>query len=305
MRIFVAGATGVIGRRLVPLLVEAGHEVTAVGRTAEKRELLARQGATAVGIDLFDANAVRAAVARHEAVINLATSIPPSSRALWPGAWRENDRVRRVVSSNLVDAAIAAGARRFVQESFAPIYADRGDAWIDESTPVRPARYNQSVLHAEAAAERFTRSGAVGIVLRFAFFYGPDSDFAVDMIRYVRKGWAPAFGEPSGFVSSVTHDDAATAVVAALDVPAGVYNVVDDEPVRRREFYDSLAAALGVRPPKFPPAWLKRVAGSLGETLARSQRISNRKLRDASGWRPATPSVREGWARVAGEIAGG
>jgi nucleoside-diphosphate-sugar epimerase len=298
MRIFVAGATGVIGRRVVPLLVAAGHEVTAVGRTPEKRELLSGQGATPVGADLFDAAVVRDVVVGHDAVVNLATSIPPSSRALLPGAWRANDRVRRTVSSNLVEAAVAGGARRFVQESFAPIYPDRGDAWIDESTPVRPARYNRSVVDAEAAAERFTRGGRDGVVLRFAFFYGPDSGFSIDMIRYVRKGWAPAFGDPSGFISSVTHDDAAAAVVTALDVPAGIYNVADDQPLRRREFYGSIAAALDVTPPRFPPAWLARIAGSLGETLARSQRISNRKLRDASGWRPAMPSAREGWALV-------
>jgi nucleoside-diphosphate-sugar epimerase len=298
MRIFVAGATGVIGRRVVPQLIAAGHEVTAVARTVEKGELLAGQGATAAGIDLFDAAAVRRAVGGHEAVINLATSIPASSRALLPGAWRQNDRIRRVVSRNLVEAAIGGGARRFVQESFAPIYPDCGDAWIDEGTPVRPARYNRSVLDAESAAERFSGSGRSGVILRFAFFYGPDSDFTIDMIRYVRKGWAPALGAPSGFISSVSHDDAAAAVVAALDVPAGVYNVVDDEPLRRREFYDSLAEALGVAPPKFPPTWLARVTGSLGETLARSQRISNRKLKDASGWRPTLRSVREGWGET-------
>jgi nucleoside-diphosphate-sugar epimerase len=135
-------------------------------------------------------------------------------------------------------------------------------------------------------------------VLRFAFFYGPDSGFTLDTIKYVRKGWAPVLGGPNRFISSVSHDDAAFAVIASLGVGAGVYNVVDDEPLRRREFCDSLAAALGVAPPKFPPAWLARVTGSLGEMLARSQRISNQKLKDASDWKPAIPSVREGWALV-------
>jgi 2-alkyl-3-oxoalkanoate reductase len=298
MRIFVAGATGVIGRRVVARLAATGHRVTAVGRTPAKREHLARLGAAPADTDLFDAAEVRAAVAAHEVVINLATSIPPSSRALLPGAWRENDRVRRVVSRNLAEAAVAAGAARFIQESFAPIYPDRGDEWIEESTPVRPARYNRSVLDAEAAAERLARGGGAGVVLRFALFYGPDSDFTLDMIRYVRKGWAPALGGPAAFMSSVSHDDAASAVIAALDVPAGVYNVVDDEPLRRREFFDALAAALGVAPPRFPPAWFARLAGSLGETLARSQRISNRKLKAESGWTPGAPSAREGWRLV-------
>ena len=133
------------------------------------------------------------------------------------------------------------------------------------------------------------------MVLRFAFFYGHDSSFTHDMISYVRKGWAPALGSPSGYVSSISHDDAAHAVVAALDLPGGVYNVVDDEPLRRREFFDTLAAALGVAPPRFPPAWLSRITGSIGETLARSQRISNARLKRHGDWRPRTPSVRQGW----------
>lgn len=303
MKIFIAGATGVVGRRAVPWLVAAGHEVTAVARTPEKRQVLAQQGAAAVETDLFDAAAVRAAVVGREVVINLATSIPPSSRAFLPGAWRENDRVRRVVSRNLADAVIASGAARFIQESFAPIYPDCGDEWIGEATPVRPARYSRSVLDAEAAAERFTQGGRTGVVLRFALFHGPDSGFTRDTIRYVRKGWAPALGASTGFLPSVSHDDAAAAVVAALGVRAGVYNVVDDEPLRRREFYDSLAAALAVAPPKFPPPWLARITGSLGETLARSQRISNRKLRTESGWAPAAPSVRDAWPTLVRAVA--
>jgi nucleoside-diphosphate-sugar epimerase len=298
VRVFIAGATGVVGRRVVPQLVATGHQVAAVGRTLEKRELLARQGATPIRLNLFDRAAVRNALKGCDAIVNLTTSIPPSSRAILPGAWRENDRVRRDVSSNLVDAALAGGATCFIQESFAPIYPDRGDQWIDESVPVRPARYNRSVLDAEAAADRFRESGRTAVVLRFAFFYGADSDFTLDMIRYVRKGWAAALGSPTGFISSVSHDDAAGAVLAALDIRAGVYNVVDDEPMRRREFFDSLASTLGVAPPKFPPRWLARITGSLGETLSRSQRISNRKFKEESAWRPAIPSLREGWPLV-------
>jgi len=305
MRVFLTGATGVIGRRVIPDLVAAGHHVTAVGRTPTKRDLVARLGATPVEVDVFDDAALRHAVAGHDAVVNLATHIPPASRAFLPGAWRENDRIRRVAAAKLVDAAIAGGIARFVQESFAPIYPDRGADWIDERTPVRPARYNRTVLDAEAAVARFAGSGRAGVVLRFAFFYGPDSGFTLDAIRYVRNGWAPALGSPDGFVSSVSHDDAAAAVVAALGVPSGAYNVADDEPVRRREFYDSLAAALGVAPPRFPPAWLARVTGSVGETLSRSQRISNRKLREASGWRPTLPSVREGWTAVVRQLRPG
>jgi nucleoside-diphosphate-sugar epimerase len=295
MRIFVTGATGVAGRRAVPLLVAAGHEVTGVARTPERAAAVEKAGARAVQLSLFDADAVRRAVAGHDAVLNLATAVPSSSRMMLPGAWREMDRIRRDASRVLVDAALAGGVSRFVQESFAPIYADQGDAWIDESSPMKPARYNRAVLDAEASAERFTRGGGTGVVLRFGFFYGPDAGGAtLDMIPFVRKGWSPAAGA-EGFISSIAHDDVATAAVAALGIPAGIYNVVDDEPLRHRDFFSSMAAALGAPSPKFLPKWAGRLMGGPGETLARSLRISNRKFREASGWAPKYPSVRDAW----------
>jgi nucleoside-diphosphate-sugar epimerase len=303
MRIFVTGATGVIGRRVVPLLVSAGHRVTAMGRSPEKRAALERMGAFPSDVDLFDAAAVHAAVAGHDAVCNLATHIPPSSRLFLPGAWRETDRIRSVASGYLVDAALAAGAERFVQESFAGIYDGRGDEWIDEGSPIRPARYNRSVVDAERAVERFSGGGGSGVALRFAGFYGPDSAQTRDMIKFVRKGWAPLPGSPEAFFSSVSHDDAATAVVAALSARPGIYNVVDDESLRRRDFFDSLAETLGVKPPRLPPAWIGRLLGSLGETMIRSLRISNRKLREETGWAPKFPSVREGWRAVVEELS--
>ncbi|HEX2219958.1 MAG TPA: NAD(P)-dependent oxidoreductase [Gemmatimonadales bacterium] len=299
MRVFVAGATGVVGRRLVPLLVSEGHQVTAVGRSPEKRAALARAGATPVQVDLFDRWAVGRALEGHEAVINVTTHIPPSSgRMMLPGAWKENDRIRRDASANLAAAARAAGAGRFVQESFAPIYADGGEQWIDESWPVRPVRYNRTVLDAERAAAEFTGSGGIGVVLRFAAFYGDDAFHVRDAIRMIRKGWAPLPGPATAFFSSIHHDDAAAAAAAALRASAGVYNVSDDEPLRRRDYVDSLAGALGVPPPKLPPLWLTRLGGSLAELMSRSLRISNRKFRQETGWAPRFPSVRDGWPAV-------
>ena len=302
MRIFITGATGVVGRRIIPSLLAAGHYVTAVVRSAEKRRRLGDLGVNPIDVDLFDGPMVRRAVTGHETVINLATRIPPSSRVFLPGAWRENSRIRRVASANLAAAAVAAGVQRFIQESFAPIYRDGGDNWLDERAPIKPARYNAAVLNAEAAAARVAQGGEIGIVLRFGLFYGADSGYTRDMIKYVRNGWAPAFGSPAGFVSSISHDDAASAVIAALGATTGVYNIVDDEPVRRREYYDSLAAALRVAPPRFPPAWLARVFGSIGETLARSQRIANGKFKRETGWRPSIPSVPDGWPRLLEEL---
>jgi len=296
MKIFMTGATGVIGRQAVPLLVQAGHSVTALGRTPEKRAGLQGAGAHPVEVDLFDPRAVERRLAGHDAVINLATHIPHSGTAMFlPGAWRVNDRIRKDGSRILADAAIACGVPRFIQESFALMYADAGEAWIDETGTIQPARYNLSTLDAERSAERVTRGGGTGVVLRFAGLYGPDSPLAHELIDHVRKGRAPIPGSPEAYFSSVTNEDAASAVMAALGLPAGIYNVTDDEPLRRREYVDTMAQALGVAPPKLPPAWLMALGGSLVKLMGRSVRISNRKLRDAAGWRPRCPSAREGW----------
>ena len=303
MRVFVTGATGVVGRRAIPLLIAAGHEVTAVGRNPDKRRQLERAGAQAVALDLFSPVEVRIAVVGHDAVINLATHIPPGMRALLPSLWHENDRLRRAASAILAEAALAGGARRFIQESFAPIYPDSGDRWIDESTALAPVKFNRSVLDAERAAGAFSAGGGARIVLRFGAFYGPDAAHVLDLIKMARRGWAPMPGPPQSFISSVSHDDAASAAVAALGASAGVYNVVDDEPMAHRDYVDSLAAALGVPPPRLPPPWATRLFGSIGELLARSLRISNRKFTQETGWQPKYRSVREGWPAVLAELS--
>jgi nucleoside-diphosphate-sugar epimerase len=296
LRIFVAGGTGVLGRRVVPTLVGAGHRVSVASRSIQGDARLVAWGASPVTVDLYDPDDVRRAVGHQDVVINLATHIPPSTtKMLLPWSWRENDRVRREVSSNLAEAARAGGADCFIQESYAPIYEDAGDQWIDESWTVRPARYNRSVLDAERAANKFTKHGGRGIVLRFANFYGPDSFATHEMINTVKRGLSPLPGRPDAFISSVSHDDAAAAAVVGIHLPAGTYNVSDDEPLTRREWVGSLAKALGVKPPTVLPAWLVKVGGSTTELLGRSQRISSRKLRENSDWHPTVPSIRDAW----------
>lgn len=295
MRIFITGASGVIGRRVVPLLVEAGHQVTAVGRSPEKLAALAKVGAEPATLDLFDARGVRRALEGHDAVINLATHMPPSmARMMLPGAWRENDHVRREGSAILVDAAIDAGVGRFIQESFAPAYPDRGEAWIDETTLLAPVRYNRTILDAEASAARFAASRDAGVIVRFAAFYGPDAFTVRESADMVRRGWSPLPGSPDAFISSISHDDAAAAVVAVLDAPSGIYNVSDDEPVTRRVYATVIADAIGVPTPRPLPGWATRLMGSKGELASRSQRISNHKLRTGTKWWPRFRSVREG-----------
>jgi nucleoside-diphosphate-sugar epimerase len=300
-RVFVTGATGVIGCLVVPQLVAAGHDVTGVARNPDKRRVLEESGARAAEVDLFDPAQVREAVAGAEVVVNLATVVPRGMRVFLRSGWRGMDRIRREVSANLVDAALAGHTvQRLIQESFAPIYADRGDVWIDETSPVSPARYNRSTLDAESAADRFTRAGRTSVVLRFGFFYGSDDPPTTQIVESVRKGWFPLLGRPEAYTSWVRHEDAASAVVAALDVPAGVYNVVEDEPLTRRELAAKLGQVLGVRPPRLLPAWLAPLAGAVGETMARSLRISNVRLKSSSSWAPKYRTMHDGIAAELG-----
>lgn len=293
-RIFLTGATGEAGSRAIPLFVAQGHEVTAVGRSSEKRAWLESLGARGVELDMFDERAAARALAGHTVLINLATHMPSSSfQMLIPWTWRENDHVRREGSATLSRAALTAGIRRFVQESFAPVYDDKGDAWIDESCPVRPAPYNRTVLDAERSAALFTETGGEGVVLRFAGFYGANAMLR-EMVGIVKKGWAPLPGAANAYWSSCSHDDAAAAVVASLHVPAGIYNVCDDEPLTRRDWADTVAGAVGAKPPHLMPHWLLAVGGKNMELLSRSQRMSNAKLKSAGGWTPRWPSAREG-----------
>jgi nucleoside-diphosphate-sugar epimerase len=129
-------------------------------------------------------------------------------------------------------------------------------------------------------------------------FYGVEDPATLQMLDTVRRGWFPLFGRPEGYTSWVSHEDAATAVVAVLAVSAGIYNVVDSEPLRRRELADGMARLLEVRPPKGLPSWTRRLAGSVGDAIGRSLRISNRRLRNASGWEPRYRTALDGLAAV-------
>ena len=305
LRVFVAGGTGVIGRRVVPALVAAGHEVVASSRREAGVATLKSFGAQAVLMNLMDSSDVKRAMGKPDIVVNLSTHIPGSAMAmLLPWSWRENDRVRRTGAANIATAARLTGADCVIQESYAPAYEDHGAEWIDERWRLKPARYNRSLLDAEGAIAQFTKFGGRGIVLRFANFYGPDSFATREMAQSVKRGINPIPGPVDAYTSSVSHDDAAAAVVEALHLPAGTYNVVDDEPIRRGEWAGSLAKALGVSPPRPLPGWLTALGGSTIELLSRSDRISNRKLRELSEWRPAVACVRDAWPAILPELMG-
>src|SRR5690242_11637213 len=246
MRVFVAGSTGVLGRRAVVALVAAGHEVTALVRSPEKAALARSLGATPVEGSLFDPDALRAAAAGHDAVCNLATHIPPLTRAADPRSWAENNRIRSEGARNLVDAALAAGATTYVQESIAFLYGPHGDEWLDaETTPLVDTRFSGAVRAAESETARFAASGGRGVVLRFGQFVAPESHHTQSTLRSARRGIALEPGGPGDWFPAIDADDAARAVVAALDAPSGTYDIVDDEPMTRGESRDALARAVG------------------------------------------------------------
>lgn len=295
MRVFVTGATGVLGRRILPMLTGAGHEVTAVSRG--KPDRVRASGAVPVEISLFDAAAVSAAIVGQDAVLDLATRIPSTNRMVLPWAWKDNDRLRSEAASNVADAAIATGAR-YVRESFGLLYVDAGDRWIDEDHPVDPVAQMRTTVDAEAAAGRVTAAGGVGVALRFALFYGPDSPQTRDQLDMARRGIAPVLGAPDAFLPQLHLDDAASAVLAALDAPAGIYNVVEDRPLRRRELV-AVFEEIADRQLRTPPTFLTRFGPA--KFLGRSLRLDNARFRDATGWAPTYSNAADGLVAVAAE----
>jgi nucleoside-diphosphate-sugar epimerase len=302
MRVFVTGGTGAIGRLAVPELIAAGHEVSALTRSAERAMLLQGLGATPAAVSLFDSAALTAAFAGHDAVVNLATAIPSTLRSLRDSGWRENDRIRTEGSAAVVDAALAAGVGRLVQESVVMIYPDRGTAWIDEDVPPLDLPRNRGNLAAEAGAQRFSAGGGTGTVLRFGWFYGPGSVQSEEMLGQARLGFPLVLGAADGYTSPIHLADAASAVVAALDAPAGTFNIVDDEPLPKREYAAALAAAAGRRRWLGVPGRAGRLLGPRVASLLGSLRVSNGRFRAATGWAPRHRSAREGWPATAAAL---
>ena len=288
-QVLITGSTGVIGRRAVRELLAAGYRVTGVTRSSSGRERLSALGADAVEADVFDEASLRRAFAGADAVVNLLTHIPVTDRMADLSAWAENDRIRTVASAAIARAASAEGVRRLVQESIAFVYADGGDSWLDEDAPVAGGGVTSSALTAERNARELFAGESV--VLRFGVFIGPDSGSTRANLEAARGGDSVAIGPPGAYRPTIWLDDAAAAIVAALRVPAGTYNVVDAEPATNAEIDAAMAAAVGV------DALRPRTPGD--GPMARSHRISSRRLREASGWEPRVRAGIEGWSRIA------
>jgi nucleoside-diphosphate-sugar epimerase len=287
--IVIAGSTGVIGRRAVRELLAAGHRVTGVTRSARGRERLESLGARAVEADVFDAASLRSAFDGADAVVNLLTHVPSADRMADLSAWAENNRVRTEASAAIARAARAAGVQRLVQESIAFVYAEGGEAWLDEDAPIAGGGVTTSALTAERNARELFDGDTV--ILRFGLFIGPDSGSSRAALEAARGGASIAVGPPAAYRPTLWLDDAAAGIAAALRVPAGTYNVADADPPTNAEIDAALAAAVGVE--------ALRPSAPQDGPMARSQRVSSRRLRDASGWAPRVRAGTESWERIA------
>ncbi len=304
MRVFVAGASGAIGRPLVPRLVAAGHEVAGMTRRPERAEEIRAAGAEAVICDAFDADGLREAVvgAEPEAVVHLLTALPQKFKPR--SDLSPTNKVRVEGTRNLVAAARAAGARRMVAEGVAFFYAPEGDWVKDEGAPLfaRPPGAFGDAVGALTDLERqvLGAEGIEGLVLRYGWIYGPGTYYGRggSLAEDTLKRRSPIVGKGTGVFSFIHVEDAAAATVAAVERgDPGVYNVVDDDPAPLHEWAPVYAQAIGAKPPRRIPVWLARLlAGeAMAQTAITLRGASNAKAKRELAWQPEHPSWRRGF----------
>jgi 2-alkyl-3-oxoalkanoate reductase len=317
MKVFVAGATGVLGRVLVPQLVARGHEVTGMTRTASKQDLVRSLGARPVVADALDPDAVAQAVAsaEPEVIVHELTALsgPMSMRDArhperFSGAIMTN-RLRTEGTDHLLAAGRAVGARRFVAQSFGAFrFAGTGGPVQTEAESVDPDP-RQPGLEAMLYLERTvtTIDWGEGLVLRYGGFYGPGTGISVAadavMAAPIRKRRFPIVGDGGGVWSLIHIDDAAEATAIAVERgEPGIYNIVDDDPAPVREWLPVLASALDAKPPRRIPRWLGRLAAGEVTTamMTDARGASNEKAKRELGWQPRYPSWRQGFAQGLG-----
>ena len=310
MRVLVAGASGAIGLRLVPLLVTAGHQVTGMIRSQSKAEPLQRAGATPVVVDALDPTALREAVmdAQPEVVVHEMTALANASDLRhFDRAFAQTNRLRTEGLDHLLGAARETAARRVVAQSYCgwpfarvggPVKTE--DDPLDEAPPREFERSLQAIRHLESAVAEATDFD--GIVLRYGSFYGPGSGlFDGPALDQLRRRLFPVIGDGGGWWSFLHLDDAAEATARAIETGAsGIYNIVDDDPAPVRDWLPALATMIGAKPPRHIPRWLARfVAGEhMVVMMTESRAGSNAKARRELGWRPNHASWRQGFAEV-------
>lgn len=300
MNILLTGASGEIGRPTVARLLEAGHNVRCAVRGTRAARIVAELGADPVSVDLFDARAVRDAVGDADAVLHYATAIPPVAAMGDLAAWVDNDRLREETTAYLADAVVANGTRALQVQSYFAARAPRGAQWIDEGDDRPAAGWSgipvmDSMRTAEEIAEGVRAKGVEAVVLRFGSLYSATSEQLQTQAHALTAGEAAIFGDGSNYWPFVASGDAARAVVAALALHGGSFDVSDDEPVTLAELWSGAAAALGA---PAPPRGLE-VDGPMADVLLGSWRVSNRAFKAATGWSPRTPAVVDGWPAAA------
>jgi len=317
MRIFVAGATGALGRRLVPLLLAGGHQVTAMTRSPAKSDGLRAAGAEPVVADALDLEAVLAAItaARPEVVVHQLTDLAGvTNLRKFDAGFAATNRLRTEGTDHLLAAARVAGTRRFVAQSFAgwpfariggPVKTE--DDPLDPDPPAELRRTLDAIRRLEAAV--LGAQGVEGLVLRYGGFYGPGTSAGAGgyMLDDLRRRRFPIVGAGTGVWSFIHIDDAATATAAAVERGApGIYQIVDDDPAPVSDWLPALAAAAGARPPRRVPVWLARLlAGEHGVVLMNEVRgAANAKARRELGWTPTYRSWRQGFRSGLGDRLG-
>jgi nucleoside-diphosphate-sugar epimerase len=305
MRVFVAGGTGVIGRRLVPQLAARGHQVTATTTSPAKLDLLVQLGAAGVVMDGLDAASVKeaVAVARPDAIVHEMTALSllrtgrPSFRR--PDRWIDTTtRLRTEGTDHLLAAAEATGVSHIVAQSVAGSFGNPKGGWVTEEEP-QPLEGMGPKMRQAAAALRHVEDVVVtagGAALRYGAFYGPGA--TDDIVKLVRKRFFPLVGGGTGYFSWVHLDDASSATVLAVEQKAaGVFNIVDDEPAMVKDWLPYLAECAGAKPPRRVPKWLVRLAGGemAVKMMTEGRGFSNAMAKRELGWELRYPSWRLGF----------
>jgi len=308
MKVFVAGATGAMGKRLVPALLAAGHQVAAMTRSPDKAAALAAAGAEPVVADGLDRGAVLAAVTATapEVIIHQMTGLTGmKSLKKFDAEFAATNRLRTEGTDNLLAAARAAGVRRIVAQSYGNWNYERTGTALkaeqDRFDPAPPANQRATLTAIEYVERAVTGAdGIEGVALRYGNFYGPGTGMSLDgdISAQVRKRGFPIVGDGAGVWSFAHMDDAAAAAIAAAERGApGVYNVCDDDPAPVAIWLPELARALGAKPPRHVPVWLgKLFVGDVGVSMMTQIRgVTNAKAKRELGWKPRYPSWRDGF----------
>ena len=301
MKLFIAGASGVLGRRLVRQLAARGHVVIGQVRGAKSESAVKEAGGEPRHADLFDAESLARAADGCQTVIHAATAIPVKQKTS-PADWAMNDHIRRKGTRCLTEAAAKIGAKHYVQQSIAWVARPQDDAPFDEDSPVVAEPSIQSAIDAEAIArEAESAEGFTVSILRCGFFYDFESAHTRMIAEGLRKRQMPIIGGGTAEWAMIHTDDAASAYVAAAEkATSGVWHIVDNELVQVGTVLQEFAARLGAPAPRRVPAWLaKWLAGEKAvEYFTRSTRTSNARFRRDFGWAPRYPTYREGLDQV-------